>query len=58
MRFNAKQLHQMSNSVRSNALRAVRSAMSGHIGIVLGAADIITTIYANFLRRGRDNFVL
>ncbi|MDE6250501.1 MAG: transketolase [Alphaproteobacteria bacterium] len=58
MRFNAKQLHQMSNSVRSNALRAVRSAMSGHIGIVLGASDIITTIYANFLRRGRDKFVL
>lgn len=58
MRFNAKQLQQMSNSVRANALRAVRSAMSGHIGIVLGASDIITTIYANFLRRGRDKFVL
>lgn len=58
MRFNAKQLQQMSNSVRANALRAVRSAMSGHIGIVLGASDIVTTIYANFLRRGRDKFVL
>ncbi|MCM1404783.1 MAG: transketolase, partial [Prevotella sp.] len=37
---------------------AVRSAMSGHIGIVLDGADIVTTIFANFLRRGRDRFVL
>lgn len=58
MRFNAKQLKLMSNAVRANALRAVRSAMSGHIGIVLGASDIVTTIFANFLRRGRDRFVL
>ena len=58
MRYNAKDLKEMSNVVRSDALRAVRAAQSGHIGIVLGAADIITTIYANFLRRGRDRFVL
>lgn len=58
MRFNAKQLKLMSNVVRANALRAVRSAMSGHVGIVLGASDIVTTIFANFLRRGRDRFVL
>ncbi len=58
MRFNTKQLHQMSNVVRANALRAVRAAMSGHVGIVLGAADVVTTIFANFLRRGRDRFVL
>lgn len=58
MRFDAKQLHEMSRSVRAHALNAVRCAGSGHIGIVLGAADIVTTIYANFLRRGRDRFVL
>lgn len=58
MRFNAKQLIEMSNAVRANALTAIRSAASGHIGIVLGAADIITTIYANFMRRGTDKFVL
>lgn len=58
MRYTSKQLKEMSNSVRSNALRAVRSAMSGHVGIVLGAVDIVTTIFANFLRRGRDKFVL
>lgn len=58
MRFDAKQLQEMSRAVRAHALDAVRHAGSGHVGIVLGASDIITTIYANFLRRGRDRFVL
>ena len=58
MRFDAKQLTEMSRAVRAHALYAVRCAGSGHVGIVLDAADIITIIYANFLRRGRDKFVL
>ena len=58
MRYDAKQLKEMSNTVRSNALRAILSARSGHVGIVMGAADIVTTVYANFLRRGVDKFVL
>ena len=58
MRFDAKQLKEMSKSVRAHALNAVRAAGSGHVGIILDAAEIITTIYANFLRRGRDKFVL
>ena len=58
MKFNAKQLAEMSKSVRAFALDAVRRARSGHLGIVLDAADIITIIYANFLRRGQDRFVL
>ncbi len=58
MRFDAKQLREMSNSVRAFALHALRSARSGHAGIVLSAADIVTIIYANFLRRGQDKFVL
>ncbi len=58
MKFNAKQLQQMSNSVRANALGAVLSAHSGHVGIVLDASEIITCIYANHLRRGVDRFVL
>ncbi len=58
MRFNAKQLKEMSNMVRSGALAALIAAKSGHVGIVLDAADVVTTIYANFLRRGRDKFVL
>ncbi len=58
MKFNAKQLQQMSNSVRANALGAVLSAHSGHVGIILDASEIITCIYANHLRRGIDRFVL
>ena len=48
----------MANSVRAWALHAIRNAGNGHIGVVLGAADIITVVYANFLRRGRDRFVM
>ncbi len=58
MRFDAKQLREMSNSVRAFALHALRCARSGHAGIVLSAADIVTIIYANFLRRGQDKFIL
>ena len=48
----------MANAVRADALRAVLAAHSGHIGIVLGAANIITAVFANFMRRGIDRFVL
>jgi len=58
MKFNAKQLQQMSNSVRAGALGAVLSAHSGHVGIILDAAEIMTCIFANHLRRGFDRFVL
>lgn len=58
MKFNAKQLQQMSDTVRANALGAVLSAHSGHVGIILDASEIITAIYANHLRRGIDRFVL
>jgi len=58
MVIDAKNLREMSNAVRATALRALRYAQSGHIGIVLGAADIITMIYAVFLNPARDRFVL
>ena len=58
MTYNSKDLKEMSSAVRALALNTLRLAHSGHIGIVLGAADVITTVYANFLRRGRDRFVL
>lgn len=58
MKFNAKQLQQMTKVVRANALGAVLSAHSGHVGIVLDAAEIVTCIFANHLRRGIDRFVL
>lgn len=48
----------MAKVVRSHALSAVQNAQSGHVGIVLGAADIITTVYANFFRNGHDKFVM
>lgn len=58
MKFNAKQLLQMTKVVRANALGAILSAHSGHVGIVLDAAEIITCVFANHLRRGIDRFVL
>ena len=58
MKFNAKQLKQMSNTVRANALGAVLSAQSGHVGIILDAAEIMTCVFANHLRHGIDRFVL
>lgn len=58
MKFNAKQLQHMSDAVRANALGAILSAHSGHAGIVLDAAEMITCVFANHLRRGFDKFVL
>lgn len=58
MKFNAKQLQQMSKVARANALGAVLSAHSGHIGIIMDAAEILTCVFANHLRRGIDRFVL
>ena len=58
MKFNAKQLQQMSNVARSCALGAVLTAHSGHIGIILDASEILTCVFANHLRRGIDRFVL
>jgi transketolase len=58
MKFDSKQLIDMSNAVRAGALHALRCAASGHAGIALGAADVVTTIYANHLRRDTDEFIL
>ncbi len=58
MTYDSKDLKEMSNAVRCAALKSIISAHSGHVGIVLGAADVVTTIFANFLRRDADRFVL
>lgn len=58
MTYDANALKDMANVVRTDALRAILSAHSGHVGIALGAADIITAVFANFIRRGVDRFVL
>ncbi|MFQ6739377.1 MAG: transketolase-like TK C-terminal-containing protein [Alphaproteobacteria bacterium] len=58
MKYDSKDLTEMANAVRANALHAIRAAKSGHVGIVLGASDIITCVYANFIHCGTDRFVL
>ncbi len=58
MMYDSKDLKEMSNAVRADSLRSIISARSGHVGIVLGAADVVTDVYANFLRPGTDVFVL
>ncbi|MCL1892467.1 MAG: transketolase [Alphaproteobacteria bacterium] len=62
MKFTNEQLMQMSNAARSGAVRAMRAANSGHLGIALDAADIMTAIYTSIyaihLNPGQDKFVL
>lgn len=58
MKYYSKDLQEMASAVRSAALKSIISARSGHVGIVLGAADVVTDIFANFMRRGTDRFVL
>ncbi|MDR0803998.1 MAG: hypothetical protein LBO08_02830 [Rickettsiales bacterium] len=58
MNFNSKQLFLMAAAARLNALRAILAADSGHAGIALGAADIMTALYANFINPNTDKFVL
>lgn len=58
MNIDAKNLHDMSDALRATALRVLKHAKSGHIGIVLGAADIVTMIYAVILNPAQDRFVL
>ena len=56
----------IANNIRSLAIDMIDNAKSGHPGIVLGAADIITTLYAyhikvdpkNEMWVNRDRFIL
>lgn len=58
MNIDAKNLHDMSDALRATALRVLKHAKSGHIGIALGASDIVTMIYAVILNPAQDRFVL
>lgn len=58
MNIDATNLHDMSNALRATALRALLCAKSGHIGIALGAADIVTMIYGVILNQEYDKFIL
>lgn len=62
----SNQLRKMANAVRSLALDMVQNAKSGHSGMPLGMADVITVLYKDFLRfnpinplwSNRDRFIL
>lgn len=58
MLIDAKNLREMSNTLRATALRTLRYAQSGHFGIVMSASDIVTMIYAVFMSSLNDRFVL
>ena len=58
--------HKMANAIRALAMDAVEQAKSGHPGLPMGAADIATVLFSQFLKfdpseptwADRDRFVL
>jgi transketolase len=63
---NAAEQNRMANAVRALAMDAVEKAKSGHPGLPMGAADIVTTLFRDHLKfdagnphwPDRDRFVL
>ena len=57
---------QMANAIRALAMDAVQAANSGHPGMPMGMADVVTVLYSDFLKfdpadpkwADRDRFVL
>ena len=64
--LNIKKLKLMSNAIRALSMDAVEKAKSGHPGMPLGMADVVTILFKYFLRfnpqnpswSDRDRFVL
>ena len=60
------EIKKLTNNIRALGLDMINEAKSGHPGIVLGAAPIITTVFANHLKVvpendkwiNRDRFIL
>ena len=58
MKFTKKQKHsylELSNCIRALAADAVEKAQSGHPGMVLGMADVMTTLAFDFLKFNPSN---
>jgi len=63
---NSQQQNQMANAIRFLSIDAVEAAKSGHPGLPMGAADIATALYRDFINHDpkapdwpdRDRFVL
>src|SRR5262249_43315854 len=61
-----EQHHAMANAIRALAMDAVEAAKSGHPGLPMGAADVATVLFSQFMRfdparpdwPNRDRFVL
>ena len=62
----SKQHRELANSIRFLSIDAVQKANSGHPGMPMGMADVVTVLYENFLKfnpknpnwLNRDRFVL
>jgi len=63
---NSQQQNQMANAIRFLSIDAVEAAKSGHPGLPMGAADIATSLFGDFINHDpkapnwpdRDRFVL
>lgn len=53
--FNRHELRTMANAARFLAIDSIQTASSGHPGVALGFADVMTTLVANHLKFDSDN---
>ena len=64
--YSAEQTRHMANAIRALSMDAVQKANSGHPGLPMGAADIATVLFTQFLKfdasdphwADRDRFIL
>ena len=65
-KLNLHELREMANAIRALSIDAIERAKSGHPGLPLGMADVITILYKNYLKfspknprwEDRDRFIL
>ena len=51
-KLNLHELREMANAIRALSIDAIEKAKSGHPGLPLGMADVITILYKNYLKKG------